>query len=94
LGFANNHLLAVETLVRRVLEKSWSRTRNHLKDAAKCLPPNPKASDDGGSLELFEDWLKHNELENALDELELLGEANESETDSGCTCYVRQKKWG
>lgn len=61
---------------RQNLEASWSRTRAHLNNAFAQLPALPKDSDKGGSAGNYREWLDHNELELALDELEMLGEAN------------------
>ncbi len=54
---------------------SWAQTRRHLRNAADLLPSPTKENEDG-SVERFEDWMAHNELELALDELEGLGEVN------------------
>ena len=64
------------SLRRRELEASWSRTRAHLNKAFAQLPPSPKDGEEGGSVPRYREWLDHNELELALEELELLGEAN------------------
>jgi hypothetical protein len=61
---------------RSDLEHSWSITRRHLSTALGYLPPNPAGGDDGWSLSRYQEWLQHNELELALDELAGLGEAN------------------
>lgn len=57
-------------------EQSWERTRAHLAAAVAHLPENPAPNPEGGRLEEYRDYLEHNELELALDELEALGEAN------------------
>jgi hypothetical protein len=66
---------------RRALEQSWHRTRRHLDTAARLLPADPKRGPDGGSIAAYSDWLEHNELELALDELLMLGEANSAGTE-------------
>jgi hypothetical protein len=61
---------------RADLEASWTRTRQHLESAFAYLPPSPKVGEDGGNVALYREYLEQNELELALDELEMLGEAN------------------
>ncbi len=61
---------------RKELEASWSRTRAHLENAFAQLPASPVDAEEGGSAQQFGEWLDHNELELALDELEMLGEVN------------------
>ena len=61
---------------RRDLERSWSITRSHFSTALSYLPPEPVGGDEGWSLPRYQEWLEHNELELALDELAGLGEAN------------------
>jgi hypothetical protein len=41
------------------------------------LPEVPRRGDEGGCLESYREFLDHNELELALDELQLLGDAND-----------------
>ena len=62
---------------RKQLEASWARTCAHLENAFGQLPPSPVDGEEGGSVKLYQDFLDHNELELALDELEMLGEAND-----------------
>ena len=66
--------------VRRTeLEKSWARTRSYLDNAFVQLPTSPtegEEGEEGGSMQKYREWLDYNELELALDELEMLGEAN------------------
>ena len=59
------------------LQASWDRTRGHLERAFFALSATPEAGEEGGSVSGYRDWLEHNELELALDELEVLGDANE-----------------
>lgn len=61
---------------RSDLEHSWSITRSHLTTALTYLPPHPVDGNEGWSLPRYQEWLEHNELELALDELAGLGEAN------------------
>ncbi|MBA3426895.1 MAG: hypothetical protein ACR2HO_12895 [Rubrobacteraceae bacterium] len=56
--------------------KSWRRIRFHLGKARNLLPLTTREDIETGSLDRFENWLGHNELELALDELEGLGELN------------------
>lgn len=61
---------------RRELEESWTRTRSHLGQALALLPANLVESVEGGRLDQYLEWIEHNELGLALDELEGLGEIN------------------
>ena len=56
------------------LHESWARTRTHLGRAAVLLPVSPVESADGGCVRRYREWIEHNELELALDELEGLGD--------------------
>lgn len=58
------------------LPKSWRKTRRHLMAARDPLPSPMREDIETGNLDRLEDWLAHNELELALDELEGLGETN------------------
>jgi hypothetical protein len=58
------------------LRKSWKITQNHLEAAYSLLPLLIKEELSVGSVERFHEWLAHNELELALDELEGLGQLN------------------
>lgn len=62
---------------REELEASWARTRDHLEHAFARLPASPVDGEEGGAVDQFREWLDHNELGLALDELEMLGEAND-----------------
>jgi hypothetical protein len=58
---------------RKNLERSWEVARQHLNAAKSELPTERLAG--------YEDWLSHNELELAFDELEAIGnEAARSRT--------------
>ena len=61
---------------RDELQASWARTCTHLNAAFQVLPESPKDGLCGGSVAAYHDWLSHNELELALDELEMLADAN------------------
>jgi hypothetical protein len=61
---------------RAELESSWTRTRQNLESAFAQLPASPKVGEDGGTVTLYREYLEQNELELALDELEMLAEAN------------------
>jgi len=58
------------------LSEKWKITRQYLQQALSLLPDDPVCIETGGSVEAFRDWLDHNELELALDELEMLAESN------------------
>ena len=60
----------------RRLQESWTRAQAHLSRAAALLPASLVESDEGGRLDRYREWIEHNELELALDELEGLGENN------------------
>ena len=62
---------------RDELERSWRITRSHLATARSLIPDIIPPSDEGYSLTRYDDWLLHNELELAFDELEGLGEEND-----------------
>lgn len=58
------------------LKESWAITKRHLETGVSLLPENVHSDPEAGSVERFKDYIEHNELELALDELEGLGEAN------------------
>jgi hypothetical protein len=58
------------------LLQSWQRTRTHLTVAAALLPATSRANPEGGSLQDYAEFLEHNELKLALDELEGLAQVN------------------
>ena len=58
------------------LRKSWQTTEGYLDDAFKLLPMSVKDNPEGGSVTEYREYLSHNELELALDELEGLGDVN------------------
>ena len=61
---------------RANLHASWDATTRDLTAARRLLPKEPLSSDDGATLENFEQFLKHNELALALDEIIGLGAKN------------------
>jgi len=61
---------------RKELEASWARTRTYLESAFAQLPASPVEGEEGGSVQEYREWLAHNELGLALDELEMLGDEN------------------
>ena len=56
------------------LRRLWSAVREDFDRARALLPDNPVESE--GRVARLVEWLDHNELELALDELEALGETN------------------
>jgi hypothetical protein len=58
------------------LQQSWDATRRHLERARQFLPPSPKEDAEGGCVTAFEEFLSHNELGLAFDELEMIGMDN------------------
>ncbi|HVS34468.1 MAG TPA: hypothetical protein VMS17_02735 [Gemmataceae bacterium] len=61
------------------LRQLWQAVRRDF-DQARALLPSVPAEDDG-SVARLDEWLDHNELELALDELEALGEDNAAPPD-------------
>ncbi len=55
----------------------WAATAKHLKAARAQLPEVPATGVDGATVSGFEECLRDNEMELALDELEDLGLTNE-----------------
>jgi len=62
------------------LRASWKRTAAHLNDARSELPEDPAPGDEGGTASDFQEFLDHNELELALDELEGMATTNPTTT--------------
>jgi hypothetical protein len=58
---------------RDELIRSWQVTRRHLDTARRQLPDELPVLEEGGSIRDYEDYLSHNELELAFDELECIG---------------------
>lgn len=56
------------------LESSWAGTREHLAKAQAALRAALPVSEDTAAFATYADWLEHNELELALDELEILAD--------------------
>ena len=65
------------TKTRAELEVLWANVRVHLESAAAILPQPKRSGDEGGSIAGYREFLGHNELELAFDELDLLGQAND-----------------
>jgi hypothetical protein len=63
-------------ITRAELEIIWSKVEGHLESAARLLPDPVRTGDEGGTIEGYREFLAHNELELAFDELEALGDAN------------------
>lgn len=61
---------------RAELERCWTATARHLKAARDQLPEELAPGAEGATLSGFEECLRHNEMELALDELEDLGLTN------------------
>jgi len=61
---------------RLELERIWTQVHHHLEAAKNLLPVGAGGSGEGGPLEDCQEFLEHNELELAFDELEMLGQAN------------------
>ena len=62
--------------------KQWRITRVQLESARNLLPKNPTENDGSnraeeiGTIQSYREYLEHNELELALDQLEALGDLN------------------
>jgi hypothetical protein len=63
-------------MARAELEQSWAVTVQLLEAARALLPGDPAAGPDGGTLMGYQEYLGHNELELALDELADVGAGN------------------
>ena len=63
-------------MARAELEKSWAVTVQLLEEARALLRRDATPGPDGGTLARYQDYLGHNELELALDELADVGVAN------------------
>ncbi len=61
---------------RAELERTWAATAKHLNAARDLLPDVPVTGADGATVSGFEECLRDNEMELALDELEDLGLTN------------------
>ena len=68
-------------MARAELEKSWATTVQHLKAARALIPANAAPGPDGGTLAQYQEFLEHNELELALDELADVGIGNSPPAD-------------
>jgi len=61
---------------RKELERIWAATAKHLNAARGQLPEVPATGVDGATISGFDECLRDNEMELALDELEDLGLTN------------------
>ena len=59
---------------RTELERSWAITKNHLESARRLIPEESPTDDVMQSRARYYEWLDHNELELALDELISIGD--------------------
>jgi len=66
---------------RKELERMWAVTARHLSAARALLPEVPEPGLDGATVSGFDECLRHNEMELALDELEDLGLTNAPPSD-------------
>jgi hypothetical protein len=66
---------------RNELERMWAATAKHLKAARAQLPEVPAPGVDGATVSGFDECLRDNEMELALDELEDLGLTNAPPAD-------------
>jgi len=57
------------------LNKSWAITRYHLEQARSLLTSPSFQADQVESLAFYREFIDHNELECALDQLEMIGES-------------------
>jgi len=66
---------------RKELERMWAVTAKHLSAARAQLPEIPAPGLDGATVSGFDECVRHNEMELALDELEDLGLTNAPPAD-------------
>ena len=66
---------------RKELERMWAVTAKHLSAARAQLPEVLAPGLDGATVSGFDECLRHNEMELALDELEDLGLTNAPPAD-------------
>lgn len=66
--------VGAEGLYRRAqVTAGWATTRAHLQAARELLVPPVAPCEDGWTIDRYEEWLEHNELELAFEELEGIG---------------------
>jgi hypothetical protein len=70
----------LEEVLSPVVQQSWQITTQHLEHARALVPFSAAAQPDNEAIRRYEDWLDHNELELALDELEAMGEQHVGST--------------
>ena len=78
---------------RTELERIWATTAKHLNAARAQLPDVPAPGLDGATLSGFDECLRHNEMELALDELEDLWLTNAPPQTFGGTSSSRPRAW-
>ena len=71
-----NSKLDGQVTSRTELIELWGKIEARLEAAASFLPSPARDGDEGGTIENYREWLDHNELGLALEELQMLGEAN------------------
>jgi hypothetical protein len=75
------------------LERIWATTAKHLIAARAQLPEVPAPGLDGATVSGFEECLRQNEMELALDELEDLGLTNAPPRTFGGTSSSPPRAW-
>ena len=63
------------------LHALWQKVGDCFSAATALLPTDVRRGDEGGGIEAYREYLDHNELELALDELEMLGTMNDVPDD-------------
>ncbi|MDX2217818.1 MAG: hypothetical protein SF172_02205 [Burkholderiales bacterium] len=91
---STNLLLGLTTMARAELEKSWAITVQHLEAARALISASSAPGSDGGTLTQYQEFLEHNELELALDELADVGNGSSPPPISGADSAELQKIWG
>jgi len=71
---------ALEEALSPALQQSWHVTTQYFEHARALLPLSPAAQPANDAIKQYEDWLDHNELELALDELAAMGEQHGGST--------------
>jgi len=68
---------ALQFMIDQKLLESWRNTKSHFEKAIRHLPNDAILECEDGSLDKYRDWLQHNELGLAFEELEALGHVND-----------------
>jgi hypothetical protein len=71
---------ALEQVLIPALQQSWQVTTRHLEHARMMLPLSAASQPENDAIARYKDWLDHNELELALDELEAIGKQQAGST--------------